>query len=86
MGVTVSSSHVVSAAPSSSGGGLLTFLPCFSVGSLPLETVLHELLQCGALQKKKKKQIMKTPTVCNIFLIYIFQDSLLIPGKKSKCM
>jgi len=44
MGVAVSSSHVVSAAPSSSGEGLLTLLPCSSVGSLPRETVLHELL------------------------------------------
>jgi len=31
MGVTVSSSHVVSATPSSSGGGLLTLYPCSSV-------------------------------------------------------
>jgi len=45
MGVTVSSSHVVSAAPSSSGGGLLTLFPCFSVRSLSWETVLHKLLQ-----------------------------------------
>ena len=45
MGVAVSSSHVVSASPSSSGGGLLTLFPCSSVGSLPRETVLHELLQ-----------------------------------------
>jgi len=46
MGVTVSSSHVVSAAPSSSGGRLLTLCPCSSVKSLSQETVLHELLQC----------------------------------------
>jgi len=45
MGVMLSSSCVVSAAPSSSGGGLLTLFPCSSVGSLPRETVLHELLQ-----------------------------------------
>ena len=45
MGVGVSSSHVVSATPSSSGGGLLTLFPCSSVGSLPRETVLHKLLQ-----------------------------------------
>ena len=45
MGVAVSSSHVVSATPSSSGGGLLTLFPCSSVRSLPQETVLHELLQ-----------------------------------------
>ena len=45
MGVWVSSSHVVSAAPSSSGEEGLTRFPCSSVGSLPRETVLHELLQ-----------------------------------------
>jgi len=45
MGVTVSSSHVVSAALSSSGGGLLTLFPCSSVRSLSCETVLHKLLQ-----------------------------------------
>jgi len=46
MGVAVSSSHVVSAAaPSSSGGGLLTLCPCSSVGSLSWETILHKLLQ-----------------------------------------
>jgi len=45
MGFTVSSSHVVSAAPCPSGGGLLTLFPCSSVGSLPRERVLHKLLQ-----------------------------------------
>jgi len=45
MGVTVSSSHAVSAAPSSSGGGILTLCPCSRVRSLSLETVLHKLLQ-----------------------------------------
>ena len=48
MGVTVRSSHVVSAAPSSSGAGLLTLFHCSSVGSLSWETVLQELLQCGS--------------------------------------
>jgi len=48
MGVTVSSSHVVSAAPSSSGEGLLTLFPCSSVRSLSWETVLHKLLQCAS--------------------------------------
>jgi len=46
MGVTVSSSHAVSAAPSSSGGGLLTLCPCSSVRSLSQKTVLYKLLQC----------------------------------------
>ena len=45
MGVAVSSSHVVAAAPSSSGAGLLTLFPCSSMESLPQETVLHKLLQ-----------------------------------------
>jgi len=46
MGAAVSSSHIVSVIPSSWGGGLLTLFPCSRVGSLPRETVLHELLQC----------------------------------------
>ena len=53
MGVAVSSSHAVSAAPTSSGGGLLTLFPCSRVGSvwvgsLRWEAVLHNLLQCGS--------------------------------------
>ena len=48
MGVAVSSSHVVFAAPSSSGGGLLTLLPYSSMGSIHQERVLHELLQHGS--------------------------------------
>ena len=46
MGIVVSSSHVVSADPSSSGGGLLILFPCSRVRSLSQETVLHKLLQC----------------------------------------
>jgi len=45
MGVTVRSSHIVSATPSSSGGRLLTLFLCSSVRSLSQETVLHKLLQ-----------------------------------------
>jgi len=45
MGVTVSSSHIISASPSSSGGGLLTLCPCFSVRALSWQTILHKLLQ-----------------------------------------
>ena len=41
----VRSSHIVSAAPSCSGGGHFTLFPCSGVGSLSQETVLHELLQ-----------------------------------------
>jgi len=41
----VSSLHVVSTAPSSSWGGLLTLFPCSSMGSIPQQTVLHKLLQ-----------------------------------------
>jgi len=46
MGIMVSSSHAVSAAPSSSGGGLLTLCPCSRGRSLSQETVLHKRLQC----------------------------------------
>jgi len=45
MGAAISSAHAGSAAPSSSGGGLLTLCHCSSVGSLSQETVLHKLLQ-----------------------------------------
>lgn len=44
MGIVVSSSRAVSAAPSSSEGGLLMVLPCSSVGSLLQEIILHGLL------------------------------------------
>jgi len=46
MEVTVSSSHIVSATPCPSGGGLLTLCPCSNMRSLSWETVLHKLLQC----------------------------------------
>jgi len=46
MGITVSSSHIVSESPSSAGGGLLTLFPCSRVRSLSWETVLYKLLQC----------------------------------------
>jgi len=45
MGLVVSSSHVVSAAPCPSGEGLLTLFPCSSMRSLSQETALCELLQ-----------------------------------------
>jgi len=51
MGVMVSSSHAVSAAPSSSGGGLLTLCLCCSMGPLPWETVFHELFQRGSFPR-----------------------------------
>lgn len=46
MGVVVSSSHV-SAVPSSSGGGLLTLLPCFSIGTPPMGGAMniHDFLR-----------------------------------------
>ncbi|CAN0305694.1 unnamed protein product, partial [Bubo scandiacus] len=46
MEVVVSLSHIVSDAPSSTEEGLLTLFPCSGMGSLPQQTVLHELLQC----------------------------------------
>ena len=52
MGVTVSSSHVVSATSSSSGGGLLSSFPCSSMESLSQETVLHKLLQHESLPRE----------------------------------
>jgi len=45
MGAEVSSSLVVSATPSSSGEGLLTFFPCSSLRSFSWETFLHKFLQ-----------------------------------------
>jgi len=61
MGVAVSSSHLVSAAPSSSGGGLLTLCPCSSVRSLPRETVLHELPQRGSFPRAAVLQEQAAP-------------------------
>ena len=59
MGVTVSSSHVVSAAPSSSGEGLLALCPCSSVRpqkllqheSFPWAAALHELPHRGSFPR-----------------------------------
>jgi len=51
MRVTVSSSHIVSAAPPSSGGGLLTLFLCSSVRFLSWETVLHKLLHCESFPR-----------------------------------
>jgi len=67
MGVMVSSSHIVSTTPSSSGGGLLTLFPCSSRRkqetvlhkflrheSFPWATALHKLPQCGSLSRGHK--------------------------------
>jgi len=48
MGAVVSSSHVVSATPSSSEGGPLTLCPCSSVGSLSRDTVSMTCCNVGA--------------------------------------
>jgi len=45
MGLTVSSSHVVSGAPCPSGERLLTLFPCSSMRSHSRETIFHKLLQ-----------------------------------------
>lgn len=45
MGVVVRLSHLVSAAPFSSQGGLLIVFPCSGVASRPQDTVLFELLR-----------------------------------------
>lgn len=47
MGLAVNSSHLISDTPFSSEEGLLTVL-CFSMGSLPWETVLYKLLPCDS--------------------------------------
>ena len=47
----VCSSHIVSAAPSSSAGGLLTLCPCSNAKSLSREIVLHELLQIDSFPR-----------------------------------
>lgn len=52
MQVVISSSRIVSAALLSTVGGLLTFFPCFSMGSLPRETILHKPLQLIHLPPK----------------------------------
>jgi len=46
MRVGVSSLHFVSATSPSSGAGLFTLFPCFSVRTFPRDRVLHTLLQC----------------------------------------
>jgi len=61
MGVVVSSSHVVSAAPSSLMAGLLTLCPCSTVGSHPWEAVLHELLQHGSFSRGAVLQEQAAP-------------------------
>jgi len=88
MGVVVSSSLVVFAAPSSSGEGLLTLCPCSSVrslsqetvlhkllrsGSFPWATVLHELLQCGS------------PMESQVLAANLLQQELLSPRVHRSC-
>jgi len=61
MGVMDSSSLFVSAAPSSSGGGLLTLFPCSTVRSVSQETVLHKLLQCESFSQGAVLQEQAAP-------------------------
>jgi len=61
MGVAVSSSHVVFATPSSSGGGLLTLFPCSNVRPLSWEIVLHKLLQCESFPQAAALQEQDAP-------------------------
>jgi len=69
MGVAVSSSHIVSAALSSSGEGLLTLFPCSSARSLSQKTVLHKRLQIKsfpwAAALHKLPQHVFLPTGCS---------------------
>lgn len=48
-GAAVGSSHLVSATPSPSAGGLLTLFPSSRMGSLPWETAFYKLLQHESL-------------------------------------
>jgi len=65
MGAAVSSSHAVSAAPSSSGRGLLTLCPCSSMKSLSRETVLHKLLQQFGCSSSRTAPAWVLPTGCS---------------------
>jgi len=78
MGVSVSSSHVVSAAPSSSGGGLLTLFPGSNVRSLSWEAVLHKLLQCEFFPLAAAS--MNCPIVCPSHGVQSFRNRLLQCG------
>jgi len=61
MGLGVSSSHAVSAAPSISGGGLLTLCPCSIMGSHPWETFFHELVQLESFSQGAVLQEQAAP-------------------------
>jgi len=60
-GTAVSSSHVVSAAPSSSGGRFLTLCPCSSVRSPSRDTALHKLPQRGSFPRGAVLQEQTAP-------------------------
>jgi len=78
MGVVVSSSHIVSAAPSSSGGGLLTLCPCSTVRSFSQETVLHKLLQCESFLRAAA--LHELPSVGPSHGVQSFRNRLLQRG------
>ena len=78
MGFTVSSSHVISAASSSSGAGLITLFPCSSVGSLPRETVLHELLQRGSFPRAAVLHERVAPRYQNLAMQIQFTESQML--------
>jgi len=62
MGVMVSSSHAVSAAPCPSGGGVLTLCPCSSVRSVSQAATLHKLPQRGSFPQGAVLQEQAAPT------------------------
>jgi len=78
MGVVVSSSHIVSAAPSSSGGRLLTLCPCSTMRSLSQETVLHKLLQCESFPRAAA--LHELPSVGPFHRVQSFRNRLLQRG------
>ena len=88
MGVVVSSSPLVSAAPSPSGGGLLTLFLCSSVGPLPWERVLHGLLYCGSfLQAVVLHTLLQcgSPAGSQVLPANLLQHGLLSPWGHRSC-
>jgi len=88
MGIAVSSPHIVSATPSSSGGGLLTLCPGSCMGSLPWEAVLHKLLQLESCpQATALHELLQhgSPTGSQVLPANLLQCGLLSPRGHRSC-
>jgi len=89
MGAEASSSHIVSAAPSSSQGGLVTLCPCCRVESLPQAAGHHKLLQYRSLpggavfQNRLLKHVF--PTESQVLPGDLLQHGLLSPWGHRYC-